>query len=119
MARRKVLTYRHHQAIVAKHGKNCWYCGIQCVDVILIVEGRVIACPTIFDHQMPLSKGGASDESNLVPVCNACNSRKSVKDVEAYRTYVETKARAVGVRFYGEGERESHRLRFVRFWESP
>jgi 5-methylcytosine-specific restriction endonuclease McrA len=36
-------------------------------------EGR----PFHFDHQIPFSRGGASDESNIVLACADCNLRKA------------------------------------------
>lgn len=53
---------------------QCVYCGQH------IFSDRN---PLTVDHIVPLSKGGSSDRTNLVPCCFKCNKRKddSVWDV--------------------------------------
>lgn len=65
---------------------RCWYCGKD-----LFIERTI-------DHQMPRSRGGTDDLSNLVYACANCNARKHNKTVEEFRVYTETQ------RFFGEGE---------------
>jgi 5-methylcytosine-specific restriction protein A len=49
-----------------------------------IQSGQCSYCQSIFlpadltmDHALPLSLGGRSSKSNLVPACKACNTKKS------------------------------------------
>lgn len=51
-------------AILARWGHMCAYCP---------------AFATHLDHVVPLSKGGADKESNIVPACAACNLSKGAK----------------------------------------
>lgn len=41
-------------------------------------EGRDVAAEHV-DHDVPLSRGGTNDRSNLVPLCASCHSRKTVQ----------------------------------------
>jgi 5-methylcytosine-specific restriction endonuclease McrA len=43
----------------------CYYCG-----------RRVPASELTMDHKIPLSRGGTSDKSNIVPACKECNNKK-------------------------------------------
>ncbi|WP_297056385.1 HNH endonuclease [Thermosulfurimonas sp.] len=43
----------------------CYYCG-----------RKVPPHELTMDHRIPLSQGGRSEKSNLVPACKECNSRK-------------------------------------------
>lgn len=60
---------------------RCWYCGIELDEVIN-------------EHQNPVSRFKDSDQ---VSSCGACNSLKSNKTVDEFRTLFPT-----GHRFYGE-----------------
>jgi 5-methylcytosine-specific restriction protein A len=42
-------------------------------------EGRVTAAHEV-DHIVPLSRGGADDETNYQPLCKACHSRKTARE---------------------------------------
>lgn len=46
-------------------GNVCFYCG----------EAR----PLSRDHNIPLSRGGTDDISNILPACNLCNCRKHMR----------------------------------------
>lgn len=52
----------------------CAYCGKQITD------------PNDFtqDHQLPISRGGETKESNLVPACMHCNQEKGMLTAEEY-----------------------------------
>lgn len=39
-----------------------------------------------WDHVVPLSKGGANDLANLVPVCMGCNHWKNARSAESFRS---------------------------------
>ncbi|WP_179814721.1 HNH endonuclease [Allostreptomyces psammosilenae] len=51
-------------AILARWGYACAYCGDMAKHL---------------DHVMPLSKGGADVESNILPACQRCNLSKGAK----------------------------------------
>jgi 5-methylcytosine-specific restriction endonuclease McrA len=53
--------WRRRRAIVLRGNPTCRYCPHPA---------------TTADHAIPLSKGGTSDLSNLVPACGPCNSAK-------------------------------------------
>lgn len=62
----------HREAVIARCGHRCWYCGCDGVDLTL-------------DHVMPRSRGGADDPENLVPACRPCNSSKGARTPEEWR----------------------------------
>lgn len=41
-------------------------------------EGRHVAAHHV-DHAVALNAGGTNDESNLIPLCHSCHSRKTVQ----------------------------------------
>lgn len=47
--------------------------------VLCQAEGRV-ALATEVDHVVPLWKGGADEDSNLMPICGPCHKAKSAKE---------------------------------------
>src|SRR6266568_3432226 len=53
------------QAMKAHYGHRCVYCGRKMQRLTQ-------------DHILPLSKGGSHTQSNIVPACQRCNSRKHV-----------------------------------------
>jgi len=70
---------------VLERDKACVYCGRPVARIRDNSEGgpndqwRAYDSdgqPFHFDHQMPYSKGGTSDESNIVLACGDCNIRK-------------------------------------------
>lgn len=54
-----------------------------------LYDNRCLACgkekPLVFDHVIPVVKGGTSDISNAQPLCRSCNSIKGDKTTD-YRT---------------------------------
>lgn len=84
--------------MMAAKVRDCWYCG---------------GCPDAKDHQMPRSRGGSDDPSNIVDSCKRCNSIKYAKTLEEFRELV---ARFNGmptaaVIFHGEGGRSFSMMR--------
>lgn len=61
-------TIEQWQARVAYYGWHCFYCRKELNRETLTV-----------DHRIPLSKGGLSIASNMVPCCGRCNSSKGNK----------------------------------------
>lgn len=57
-------TLCERQELFALLGNVCFYCG---------------APETHIDHNIPLSRGGTDDISNILPSCRSCNSSKSGK----------------------------------------
>jgi 5-methylcytosine-specific restriction endonuclease McrA len=60
------LTRRQWESIKEAYGYRCAYCSKR--------PKRLTQ-----DHIIPLSKGGNHTESNIVPCCRACNSKKKDK----------------------------------------
>lgn len=62
----KKIAARLRFKILQKYNFTCQYCGAKAPEVRLHVE-----------HIKPISKGGASEESNLIVACADCNLGKS------------------------------------------
>lgn len=68
------LTPSEWQNVLERFDKSCAYCG----ETTPKLER---------DHVVPVSDGGASSVSNIVPACRSCNASKSTKSVSEW--YVE------------------------------
>ena len=66
MSKRKGISKRVRFEIFKRDLFTCRYCGKRPPDVLLEV-----------DHVIPVAKGGANDDDNLVTSCDACNRGKS------------------------------------------
>lgn len=73
------------QRIAEKSDGRCWYCSCE-----LEPDTRT------YDHVIPLSRGGASSEENLVLACAICNGNKRNLMLDDYREELG------GIRFFGE-----------------
>jgi len=63
-------------------GGKCWYCGVSLRDSNSSSgDSRGLN----LDHVIPLSKGGPTEEWNLVPACRRCNSTKRDHSEETLR----------------------------------
>jgi 5-methylcytosine-specific restriction endonuclease McrA len=58
---------------------NCFYCGKD-------ISGKIV-----WDHVVPLSRGGTHTPDNLVETCRACNSSKSDKLKHEWFAWLEAK----------------------------
>ncbi len=63
--------------IFAKLDGHCWYCPTS-----------LRPAYQTKDHLIPQSRGGKTDEANLVPCCTNCNKEKSNLSLEEYRMYL-------------------------------
>lgn len=63
-AQRHDLSAAQWREIKAAHGYKCAYCGKKLKKLTQ-------------DHITPISKGGEHSASNVIPACQACNSRKN------------------------------------------
>ena len=79
--------------VLERDNWTCWYCGRYMGEWF---KARIHLTLIHIEHQIPSSRGGTDDPSNLVTACRACNSRKCGRTVEEYRVYAQTG------RFYGE-----------------
>lgn len=61
-----------------QHGNQCAYCKS---------PYRTLTK----DHDVPLSRGGSNDISNILPACYRCNSSKGKKTGEEFRRYLASK----------------------------
>ena len=64
------LTSEQWNNIKKSHDYKCHYC--------LLVK------PLTMDHVVPISKGGQHTDSNIVPACRSCNSRKWNRDYQDF-----------------------------------
>ena len=78
MRKRKNPTANKRQRIYNKTDGRCAYCGCE-----INLRNMQI------DHVIPKSRGGSSDEKNLLPVCRSCNHRKGSSTLEYFRHEVE------------------------------
>lgn len=70
----------------------CHYCGVGIAPMIGV---KIHECKATLDHKIPISRGGRTEESNLVAACWTCNSRKHEKtDVEFLRNVTTLKRAA-------------------------
>ena len=61
--------------VLFSKGFNCGICG----GLISLDAPRTDPLGLVFDHIVPVSKGGAHSYSNIQPAHHSCNSQKSVK----------------------------------------
>lgn len=59
-------TFEEWQAVVARYGDRCAYCGI-------------IPAKLIREHRIPIARGGTNDITNIVPACAPCNGHKGTR----------------------------------------
>jgi len=76
--KRRQLTKCERAFIYKKTNGHCAYCGF-----------RIQPNQMAVDHVKPVSRGGATVDSNLIPACRSCNHRKSNLDLEDFRKQVE------------------------------
>lgn len=69
--KRKGISKGKRFDIFTRDGFKCRYCGRTSVETTLVI-----------DHVIPVSRGGANDDDNLVTSCQGCNSGKSAKNLE-------------------------------------
>lgn len=84
----RVISVQCRNDVYAKTGGRCWYCGIR----LVLTENPTIPGAACLDHATPKEQGGSNHPDNLLPSCRRCNSRKSRKTIEEYRSYLQTKA---------------------------
>lgn len=84
--------------IFQKTNFHCWYCGIY----LTKKKGNT----RTIDHKVPVSKGGETIDSNLVPCCQPCNVEKDNLGLTEYRKLIQTKHMLKKLpKFFGEGRR--------------
>lgn len=100
----RYVKWRIRKAVLERD-KACVYCGLP---VAIVVDNTVggandqwraydiYSRPFHFDHKIPFSQGGKSDETNIVLACADCNLRKAKS--EHPRAKVDLKAREAGFR---------------------
>ena len=71
------------EAIFARDGGACVYCGVQTRRLQKGVS-RSADLATL-DHVLPRSMGGPLNQANLVLACQACNNERGVMDAEEFR----------------------------------
>ena len=59
---RSKMSPQQFDQLCKRHRYRCYYCGVR--------------EPLTRDHREPLSRGGADDETNIVPACEWCNQKK-------------------------------------------
>ena len=82
MARRK-LRKNTIKRICARDGWRCHYCNLTVQQDLPQMHPR----KSTVDHKVPLVRGGASNDSNLVCACARCNGIKGNMPYDAYLWY--------------------------------
>lgn len=59
----------------------CYYCG---VGIEALLGDKKHPCKATLDHRVPISRGGRTEESNLVAACLACNLEKHTQTDEEF-----------------------------------
>lgn len=85
------MTQGIKKRLVARHGicapgsgpANCFYCGAEFM-VIWNENGRVYLMGLEVDHLVPVIRGGANDDGNLVLSCQPCNLRKGTSTLQEF-----------------------------------
>jgi len=81
----RYVKWRVRKAVLERD-KACVYCGLPVARVVGEDGWGPNSCwrahdrygrPFHFDHKIPFSQGGSSDEKNIVLACADCNLRKS------------------------------------------
>lgn len=67
-SRRDRISPKVRARVFARSGGFCTYCPVEIIETAFDI-----------DHVVPLSKGGADDEDNLVAACPRCNRSKGAK----------------------------------------
>ena len=70
------------EAIHARDGGLCVYCGVRTVRRPGLHRAADLAT---LDHVVPKSKGGPLTPANVVLACRACNNARGTEDAEAFR----------------------------------
>lgn len=56
--------------------------------IIDAANGRCLYCGTraklVMDHFVPINRGGATVQDNMIPCCRSCNSKKGAKEPEVW-----------------------------------
>ena len=61
------------------HPHRCYYCKCSLSDVAFSPYQKTM------DHKIPLSRGGRSHSSNMVPCCRRCNEEKAGMTASEYK----------------------------------
>jgi len=69
------LTTRQWYDILVSHEWKCYYCKKEQDNPEQ-------------EHTIPVSRGGGTDQNNIVPACHRCNCRKNNRTVEEYREFL-------------------------------
>jgi 5-methylcytosine-specific restriction endonuclease McrA len=72
---RKRIGSRRHEAIMARGGRRCVYCGA--------AHG-----PMQIDHVLPRAAGGSDDPANLVVACASCNCQRHDLPMRLWARYL-------------------------------
>lgn len=90
---RKAVPKKIKTAIFDRDGFQCRYCGTALSHDLAphpLAPGFMVAkgvWPTI-DHDIPLSRNGTNEFSNLVSACAGCNSQKGSMTGSEYRSWL-------------------------------
>lgn len=90
--RRRPFKFRQKEA-VHEQDYACFWCD-HFFGLLVYRDGNPVALKIVWDHVVPVSKGGSNTDDNFVASCQICNGLKSSKvfpSIEAARKYLKNK----------------------------
>lgn len=88
------------------NSRHCWYCGKRVWNAENVSMARSV------DHLVPKSRGGKTEQGNIVRSCRGCNGDKHNLTLEEYRLIVAFRKGLVSqvsretLKFFGETDEE-------------
>lgn len=82
--------FKNYKKFKSEHGNVCYYCSETIKDKNNITV----------DHLIPKSKGGSSEDDNLVIACRRCNNKKGSMDEDQYKLQLKQKKEIYKIPIY-------------------
>lgn len=82
--------------------RHCWYCGVRTWDAENVSMSKSV------DHLVPRSRGGKTEQGNIVRACRKCNGEKHDLTLEEFRLLIAFRRGLISaldkrtLSFYGE-----------------
>ena len=70
--------------LIARDGRNCFWCGVETSDRQLLWNGQQNPLALTVDHVLELYRGGTNAMENLVISCGSCNWKRGAEMERKY-----------------------------------